>query len=357
MVSLKKEKIKMEVSGPLSSTWNTTFVPTEELQIPIARITFHETLTAGQGKQVRCMATYRVPQATKKLEPVIVEWKYFNKDVSNTVRFTQLSPIDSLARLLHISSKPSGLRVPFCKGYIQDEWEARIGLVFQLPEQPLYLESLSSTSLYESLSSHDVPFLGDRFRLAFELSNSLSILHRGGWLHKGIRSHNILFFAGQRDPSSASRPDSILQLKDPCIVGFDYARPDNSNVISSVLMSADTDLNFYRHPQAQGPTRERFCRAYGVYALGIVLLEIGFWRRIAEFWRASCTAESFRRTLCEFYVPKLGGKVGRVYMNVVARCLEENLADDEADMENGGLEAEENRFNWKVVRELSRLVA
>ena len=110
------------------------------------------------------------------------------------------------------------------------------------------------------------------------------------------------------------------------------------------MASADQDLNLYRHPKAQGPTRERFCRAYDVYALGIVLLEIGFWRRIAEFWRAGCTPEAFQHTLCDFYVPKLGGKVGRVYMDVVRRCLEGKLVDDEADAQDNSLEAEENPF-------------
>jgi hypothetical protein len=188
MVALKREKIKLEVAAPISSTWKTTFVPTEELQIPIARITFHDTpSTASQANQVRCIASYRVPHTTDKPQAVIVEWKHLNPDVSTTARFTQLSRIDSLARLLHISSRPSGLRVPFCMGYIQDEWEPRIGLVFQLPQLPPQLGPLPSpTSLYECLSSRHVPHLGERFRLAFELSNSLSILHRGGWLHKGI---------------------------------------------------------------------------------------------------------------------------------------------------------------------------
>jgi hypothetical protein len=254
MVSLKKERIKIEVPPPVLSTWNTTFVPTEELQIPMTRITFQEHLSPSQARQARCMATCQAIQATTKPEAVIVEWKQVNKDVSNAARFTQLSRIDNLARLLHISSKPSGLRVPFCMGYIQDEWEARIRLVFQLPRQPPTLKSLASTSLYESLSSSNVPYLGDRFRLAFELSNSLSILHRGGWLHKGIRSHNILFFTNQLESSSASQPPSLLQLNDPCIVGFDYAHPDNPNVISSVVVSVDQDLNLYRHPKAQGPT-------------------------------------------------------------------------------------------------------
>lgn len=42
--------------------------------------------------------------------------------------------------------------------------------------------------------------------------------HASGWLHKGLRSENIVFF-----PVS---PDALCHLKDPWIMGYEYAHQD-----------------------------------------------------------------------------------------------------------------------------------
>jgi serine/threonine protein kinase len=375
---LKRKSIPIQHQGSLLLPRPTAFVPTEELQISMDQITLHSSEGYIQAQEQRCMATYRprTSQTTLLAMRVIVEWKTFDKETSSSIQFSQLSRIDNLARLLHISSKPPGLCVPQCLGYVRQEWPARIGYVFQLAlgEQhnagalPSPASMTKLTSLHDLLSSNEIPYLGDRFKLALQLSSSLSILHKAGWLHKGIRSHNILFLN-----SSSSSLSNSPTLPPPLLLGFDYTRPNAPTVASSSLTSADARTpninNLYRHPRAQGPTRARFCQAYDIYALGIVLLEIGLWRPITELWRPSyVSAEIFQRTLREHYVPRLGGRVGKLYMDVVGRCLGGDMVDDDGEESEGRREEietergetrehEENAFYWNVVRELARLVA
>jgi hypothetical protein len=141
-------------------------------------------------------------------------------------------------------------------------------------------------------------------------------------------------------------------LKSPAVLGFEYSRPDSLIVESDLVVVANPNYHLYQHPRAQGPARERYSRAYDIYQLGIVLLEIGYWRRISEFWHEDYTMDSFREDLCSFHVPNLGAKVGKIYMEVVQKCLSGELADERTD-ESGS----QKGFYWAVVRELARFVA
>lgn len=321
MASFKRQRISLEMRALPQSSSVRRLAQAEDLQISMHQVTLPDASGQIQMQQVRCMATYQKP--SEPVSPVLIEWKSFDREAGDAVQSMQLSLIKNLAQLLHISTKPSGLCVPHCIGYIEHEWQARVGYVFQPPIQG---EPFSPVSLREILSSSEIPHLGDRFRLAFELSKSLSILHKAGWLHKGIRSHNILFF--RPSAAGASIPKwAAPRLENPNVVGFDYARPDDPNADSALMEVTDVDVQLYRHPDTQGPNRKRFCRTYDIYALGIVLLEIGLWRRSTDFLSRTYNPESFRRNLCDHYVPKLGAKAGLLYMNVVARCLRGDLAN------------------------------
>jgi hypothetical protein len=144
----------------------------------------------------------------------------------------------------------------------------------------------------------------------------------------------------------------MLNLMSPYILGFEYSRPDSLTAESDLVVLANPDYHLYQHPHVQGPARDRYSRAYDIYSLGIVLLEIGYWRRISGFWHEDYTMDSLREDLRSFHVPNLGLKVGKIYMEVVQKCLSGELADEGTD-ENRS----QKRFYWAVVRELEKLVA
>lgn len=67
-------------------------------------------------------------------------------------------------------------------------------------------------------------------------------MHLAGWLHKGIRSDNTLFFA---------EDDGSFSYDQPFIVGFEYSR-EASAVAQTEGVTDDFEFNLYRHPDVQG---------------------------------------------------------------------------------------------------------
>jgi hypothetical protein len=222
----------------------------------------------------------------------------------------------------------------------------RAGLVFKYESVTLSrLHPPEPTSLRDLLADKGVPPLGDRFKLALNLATSLSVLHTSGWLHKQYNSHNILIFG--HPPSSDS---TTWRLGQAYVLGFDFSRPNEMEAVSDYAEN-NAALNLYRHPEGHGSARKRFCRAFDIYSLGIMLVELGYWRPISEFWRNSYDAHTFRNDLWTFHAPRLAAKTGLIYAGVVERCIGE-LANP--DLDDG--ESQRNFF-WMVVNELSRLSA
>jgi hypothetical protein len=256
----------------------------ENMQIPESSITLD-----SSSRQNRLLATYKLPSRVGQVESasMLVEWRHFSNDMGESTRLTQLSRIEGLARLLRVGSKPKGLRVPHCLGYIVDDWHPRVGFIFEYSSS----DSSSPTSprsLWQSFETLSMPYLGDRFRLALDLSLTLSLLHTSGWLHKAFRSENVVFYPRPNE----SREDAT-SIHHPNILGFEHSRPNNPNAFTDLLITDDHVSNLYRHPKGYRPGGERFSQDFDIYSLGIVLLEIGYWRRISEFWHEGHTRETF----------------------------------------------------------------
>lgn len=175
---------------------------------------------------------------------IMIEWKVYDKaSILQTQKGIELrGRNDNLARMLHTTSKPAELLTLPCTGYFDDIQNRRYGFLFRLPIG----EAETAISLNKLLKRHSaerLPTLEQRFRIAYSLSLSLSILFGIEWLHKGIRSHNILFIT----QGNAVRWDR------PYLCGFAYARPDRPNVPSDRVDPGEW-FNVYRHPTRAGRT-------------------------------------------------------------------------------------------------------
>ncbi|KAK0616379.1 prion-inhibition and propagation-domain-containing protein [Immersiella caudata] len=327
----------------------------DRLRIEGHRIEFDLQHTTPAVHQDRAIAFYtETPGAPRRV--VLVEWKRYDKQLGEAIKQQQLSRLRGLAHLLNIDHKPPYLQVPYCLGFVADEWHPRIGFVFE------YGGYTPPWSLQDVLISSAVPHVGDRFRLAHELCLSVCILHSAGWLHKGIRSENIIF-SSPIPPHAGAADAAALQLDNPLFLGFEYARPDVLGAFSETIDNPSPQALLYRHPlcvDAGGRPRSRFEPAHDVYSLGVVLLEIGLWCSVEALWSKGKYTERldsrFARHLCDHYAPQLGGKMGKIYMEAVTACLSGQYANGN-DIGPEASTPTQERFYWAVVNPLSKLVA
>lgn len=206
---------------------------------------------------------------------VWVEWKTFELKAVLTEdgRTTRVIPdditkrVDRLAALLHEEKKPSEFCIPHCLGYFQDDANKRFGLIFEPPERTQAWPPQSLLSLYNARKIS----LGAKVRMAQELAQWLMYLHAVNWLHKGLRSANVLFFTEQ---------DS-LGLGQPYVSGFEYSRIARGEHTTPGISASDVERSMYVHPDYLGPKRsEGYMKTYDMYSLGVILLEIAYWQPI-----------------------------------------------------------------------------
>ena len=129
-------------------------------------------------------------------EPVIVEWKNVDQALDSKLKHR----IEDLASLLSTTSHPS-FHALHCRGYLKDSKSRRYAYIFTPPKLTAPISQTKDTS-YEVRSLLELlyldtkkPELNERISLALALTETLQQLHTSGWLHKGIRSENVLFFS------------------------------------------------------------------------------------------------------------------------------------------------------------------
>ncbi|PSN67496.1 hypothetical protein BS50DRAFT_610587 [Corynespora cassiicola Philippines] len=320
----------------------------------------------------RVEAYYQPPRSKKT--SVWIEWKAYEP-----MNFQTSEPdpkiherVKGLAALLkENSSRDHKFRAPHCLGYFQDtdpatgEDHYRFGLVFEKPSsahpstRPMSLHALLTD---EALA---VPSLTDRVALMRCLSETIERLHAVNWLHKGLRSANILFF-------SDCGPEDV-PFGDPFVSGFDYSRPAQNDDLTE-KPPENAALDIYRHPRVQGSgNRESphnsFKKSYDLYALGIILLEIAYWRPIEKILgienlanaRPSITMKVSQRLLSEEegFLGYVRSHLGNMVHDVVKACLEGPKGfglEEGVDEKKEEVGAELQRmFYEKVVKEFGNM--
>lgn len=223
-----------------------------------------------------------------------------------------------LASLLRLAGKSELRTLPFV-GYIEKPSmePPQYAFLFRYPERAL---EQSPVSLHEILSSerHEVSLEG-RFGIAKRVATSLWTLHTDSWVHKSFRSQSIVFFLEQ---------GGITTCRDPYLVNFEYSRPANQN--TTWTWDQDEDKNLYRHPERQGSPTRSFDKTHDVYALGVVLLEIGLWQTAFEIRKQAKEAlgpavrfdrYALKEAFIAFAKQRLARTMGVSYQDAVLTCL------------------------------------
>ena len=191
--------------------------------------------------------------------------------------------VKQLAALLSVKDKSPLFRAPSCIGYIHDHRDEnhRHALAYKV-EVPSDSRYLGISTLRDILNTHPIPSLEKRFALASALADSVFYLHAVSWLHKGIRSDNVLFVRYQNTGIKRDANESTAaNIGSPILSGFDYSRPDLIDE-QSFRNTRTPRHDIYSHPDLLQFRTKRSRKCHDMYSLGLILIEIALWRPIED---------------------------------------------------------------------------
>lgn len=273
---------------------------------------------------------------------VFLEFKPYEVNRVNVISDLAFNRISRLIALLH-ETKNESFKVLRCINYFDDSPKRSIGVIFEFPPS---LDGPPNSLLSAlSCSSSSRPSLDARMKLARSLCETLLHLHSVNWLHKSIRSENILLL--NPSPTPPTR-DTIPDLENPRLSGFEYSRLDND--FTSGNSDYELARNIYRHPQRWNDPTESFSKIHDIYALGVILLEIGLWESVITLGRKAPLMERYKdgdaakERYLKYTKSQLGFYAGEKYQDLVRRCLEGDFGDLSGDDKTGsGLQREFGR--------------
>jgi hypothetical protein len=292
---------------------------------------------------------------------VWVEWK--PNDSCCLPEINQPNPeiqfrVAKLVVQLALNNDKVRLRVPHCLGYFvyeSEDRQSRFGLVFKKPAKvannmmPITLRDIIQKTVKDE---SEKPSVKDRIVLMKLLAETLERLHAVDWLHKDLRSANVLFYPFTTPPNDVSASivkigDKYIDLADPYISGFDYLLPAIPDV-ETLHRGGNPELDIYRHPDVQrtgnrepsfshlsaddlgASSREPYKKSYDIYSLGLLFMEISHWSplhiilaidlheaRLKQTWQVRNTVLQETR-----YLGFIKSHLGNTVEGVVRACLE-----------------------------------
>ncbi|CZR43681.1 uncharacterized protein FPRO_07402 [Fusarium proliferatum ET1] len=304
---------------------------------------------------------------------IIVEYREYSSslvqatELKNTKALQELkAPIRNLAWLLRSSSlsdvdvggykdtKNQSMFVLECVGYIDQPDEHQTIFVYQPPQSiASQNQALKIVTLHDIIQSGNCPFsLGHRFFIAHALGTTILNVHGSGWVHKNISSHGVTVFPLGKPISSDSNGRDFDHV--PYLTGWGFARPELGG--TELLQDFEVEPNFYRHPARQGNPGSTFTKEHDIYALGVVLLEIGLWKTISELFAKQISIaedrqelppkETIRKWLLDLANGDLAQRMGKAYTSAVLACLSGRFGVESDDEHKTGLSV---AFREKVV--------
>lgn len=278
--------------------------------------------------------------------PVLVEVRNYSDSLQRAIneghraRVKELKqPVRELAWLLHdppnlehITGNTSVATADRmnCIGFIDqpDISHGRALILYRLPHRSQ--DAASITTLHDLMSRNTSsestkPALGVRFAIAHALASTLLGIQISGWVHKNITSRSIVMLS----------PDN------PNLVGWATARRVMGD--SAVQEEyAGLETNIYHHPRRYGKPSARFINEYDIYALGVVMLEIGLWKPMSALFKAQIKISREKGQLPPVNIvhtallrhitgDELKREMGVQFARVVERCLTSHFEVNEDD--------------------------
>jgi hypothetical protein len=250
---------------------------------------------------------------------VLLEYKRITPNLEDKLKHR----VEALGMLLS-ESNDDLLGILPCKGYYNDVGSDRYIFVFQLPEAEPAGSSVNNVTvrtLLEYISDLKTPQppLQSRLAMALRVAEALRNLHTVGWLHKAIRSENILFCT---NPSATEWNEGT---RGPYLAGFGFARAANLTEFSETPQ-AIPEIEIYCHDAIVGPNPKSFRKIFDLYALGILLLEIGIWKPFSKIIGDALASKGKTLPADSHVSPRMRrellqeDRVGSVMQNLAVSC-------------------------------------
>ncbi|KAL6713007.1 hypothetical protein ACLMJK_009403 [Lecanora helva] len=294
-------------------------------------------------------------------QPVWINWqdKVISEDDPES---GSISSTEELAILL-MASKPDESCTLTCLGYSflqQDQTSLRPALIFKSP--PDFDLQSPAESLLRAFATYEKPSLTHWVTLALKLAQGLLSLHSVNWLHKALRSSNILFF-----PSSDA---ATFDVQTPFIAGFDNSRRSRFKEATTEVPRAG-HMEVYRHPGTQfDDSILAYRKTFDIYSLGLILAQIAIWQPLVKIMDIEKTVEEsslvthciqkLRLTSEPKLLSLVRAQVGEKYAGAVETCLKGRNAfgikrrDQEISVDTGM--KIQRGFNAKVARPLAEII-
>jgi hypothetical protein len=264
------------------------------------------------------MGHYCDVSAVSARENVLVELKVLADDEPSLDEESLLH----LARLLTVSKNSDLNTIPFrcVTRHVMPESQRSYAFLFSFPAKAAERPPVSLHDLINTMSPlHQSLGLSYRFQIAHSISKSLAAFHADNWVHKSFRSSSIAMFFSY---------NGNLNVKTPYLTSLEYSRATTS--LTSPTHDDDFEKNLYRYLDRQRPPSISFNRLHDLWALGVVLLEIGLWETASSMHDKGVIEKSLQtpidpHALKEIYLVRiaqdLAHHMGPAYAQAVKCCL------------------------------------
>jgi len=199
---------------------------------------------------------------------VLVEYWYYT--YTNEEAFSKTEKQVAKISALHAESKSPGFRSLPGMGFLHETLHGRrFGFIYRFPDNRI---GQSPHILSGLINQVKIVPLEIRKHLGSALCEAMLHLHSIGWLHKGIKSDNVVIFSqvGSSD-SKESSAYATYDFQNPYLIGFDCSRPSDAETWSAVDFTIKD--NIYRHPERWGMPKQ-FERHHDLYALVSLYLDL-----------------------------------------------------------------------------------
>ncbi|KAJ6443768.1 het-s domain-containingprotein [Purpureocillium lavendulum] len=258
--------------------------------------------------------------------PLLLEYATFDSIYATTGIMPPMARFEKLsAGLQQDPQRAPGTwtGLPRLLGYFEDMENSRLGLVYRFPPSfnAVSFEKLTQNALYSLptlsglLAAPDAePLLEAKFRLAYNLTNTVFDMHARGVTHGNLVDANISFSDSSSPTDGAKK---AVDIRRPLVSSFDLFPEDGAPV----------DFSLWRHPldprttQMSPLNKSTDERVLELYSLAMVLLSVGLWTKLDKLAPELATARLSTKLLDQLAV-----KCGSLYAKAVEACC---MAPDE----------------------------